>query len=87
MEGDISRLARLLKLPAPEQREMYRKFVKLCGEIGATEAEAADLIQRLSINQVTERDLLAQVTAAVMRHYDIASNAASIYLRVLIASS
>ena len=57
LEGDISRLARYLELPAPEQREMYRKFVKLCGEIGATEAESsrshpASFHQPESLNEI-----------------------------------
>jgi len=85
LEKDLGRLASYSELPAPEQREMYGKFVKLCGEIGADESEAVDLMQRLSVKQVTESDLLAQVTDAVMHHYEIMSDAANIYLRMLVA--
>lgn len=52
LTNNIERLTQLEKLPPTEKTELENKFRQLCAKVGASEAEADDLLRRLTIRSI-----------------------------------
>ncbi len=61
LRGDLEKLSRFSELKPGEQNEIRTKLRKLCRKIGGTDLDADRLLDRLVIQQVTEKELRTRV--------------------------
>jgi hypothetical protein len=82
---DIARLAQVELLGSQEKRRIEKNFRSLCHQIGATSIEANGLLTKLEIVSLSEEQILSKLSLAISDSFELGSEAADIYILVLVA--
>ncbi len=85
LKTDLARLASRVRLSSADRDRIDKKFLKLCKSSGASDAEALEILNRLTLVSIPEQELQIRLQEQVITRFELSSEAYVTYLDVLVA--
>lgn len=77
LRGDLAALASFRDLDPNGQRNIRKKFRKLAAALSASEAEADEILDQLTIEYITDEELRSRMRSEVSKTFDLIDSAAA----------
>lgn len=85
LHSDVRRLAELGTSSPSSKNELIKRFRMLCRQVGGSTQEADALLRCMKLVSIPEAQVLSQLRMSLLETYNLGTEAADVYLGVLVA--